>query len=119
MAEKVPVFTPGQAITRQASAAITGGQLVMVSGPGTVAPSAAASTAVLGMAGFDVASGDQVTVHKGEVLPLVASGAIVAGSPVISAAAGRVAASAAPPAGQQVGIALTTAADGGIVEVAR
>lgn len=117
MAEYLPIFKPGQSLPLTASATITGGQLVAVSGVSTVAPAGAASTAVIGVAAFDAASGDKVTVHTGGVHSCTASGAITAGQPVIAGAAGTVAASATPPAGQQVGVALTTAADGAAVEV--
>lgn len=117
MGDYVPLYKPGQAITRQASAAITGGQVVVVTGDGTVGPSAAASAAFVGVAAFDAAVGDQVTVHKGGVQRPVASGAVAAGDIVVTAAAGRVVTNAAPGAGQQVGIALSTAADGESVDV--
>lgn len=117
MADYVPLFKPGQAITRQASAAITGGRMVVVSGNGTVAESAGASAAWVGVAGFDCASGDQVTVYAGGVQRPIASGAITAGDIVVTAAAGRVVTNAAPGAGQQVGVALSTAADGAAVDV--
>ena len=47
MPEYAPIYKPGQEITRTASADITGGQLVVVSGNDTVAPSAADSAAWL------------------------------------------------------------------------
>lgn len=117
MAELLPIYKPGQALTLKASATITGGQLLAVSGSGTVAPTGAASTATVGMAAFDGVTNDNITVWSGGVLPLKASGAIAAGSPVIAGAAGTVVASASPPLGQQVGVALTTAADAAIVRV--
>lgn len=118
MAEYVPLHQPGKAITRQASAAITGGQLVIVSGSGTVAPGGAASAAWLGVAGFDAASGDQVTVFTEGVQRLVASGAITAGATVEAAAAGKVATHTNGTNDVNiVGVALTTAADGALVEV--
>jgi hypothetical protein len=117
MAEKLPIYKPGQALTLAASGTITGGQLVAVSGSGTVAAAGAASTAVVGQAAFDAVSTDKVTIWCGGVLSCTASGAITAGSPVIAGAAGTVVASATPPAGQQVGIALTTAADTAQVRV--
>lgn len=115
MAENVPVFDSGLAITRQASAAITGGQLVEVTGPGTAGPAAAGSTKWLGTAGFDAAVGDQVTIYKGGVQRCTASAAVAAGDMVAAAATGRVATSATPTAGQQVGIAISTAAAAGTV----
>lgn len=117
MSEYVPLFKPGQDVTRVASAAVTGGQLVAVSGDGSVAPTAGATAAFFGIAGFDAAVGDNVAIHKGGVQRPLASGAIAAGDIVVAAAAGRVATNAAPAAGQQVGIALTTAADGEPVEI--
>lgn len=117
MGDYLPLYKPGQSITRQASAAITGGQLVVVSGPGTVAPSAAASAAFVGVAAFDAAVGEQVTIHKGGVQRPKAAGAVTAGDIVVAAAAGAVATNAAPAAGQQVGIALSTAANGELVDV--
>lgn len=117
MAEYLPIFKPGQAVTLKASAAITGGQLVSVSGSGTVAPAGAASTSVVGVAAFDAVTNDNVTIYAGGVQNCTASGAITAGDPVIAAAAGAVVTSAAPPAGQQVGIALSTATNGNKVRV--
>jgi len=118
MAEYIPVRIPGQALVAPASATIVGGQVVAVSGSGTVAPAGAASVAWLGVAGFDAASGDQVTVHAGGTQEVTASGAITAGAVVVTAANGQVAAAGADPAlGTQVGIALTTAASGAKVRV--
>lgn len=117
MADYLPLFKPGQAVTRQASAAVTGGQVVVVTGSGTVGPSAGASAAFVGVAGYDVASGETVTVFCGGVQRPLASGTVTAGDIVVTAAAGRVVTNAAPGAGQQVGIALSTAADGVAVDV--
>ena len=117
MAEYLPIYKPGQALTLKASATITGGQLVAVTGSGTVGPAGAASTAFVGAAGFDAEVNGNVTIFCGGVQNLTASGAITAGSPVIAGANGTVVTSATPPAGQQVGVALTTAADGAKVRV--
>lgn len=120
MAGYNPLFKPGQAVTLRASAAITGGQLLDVTGNRTVGPAAAGSTAWTGVAGFDAAVGGDVTIFSGGVQRLKASGAVAAGSLVIAGAAGTVAvvvAPATPAVGQQVGTALSTAADGALVEV--
>lgn len=118
MAEYSPLYDEGDSITRTASAAITGGQLVRVSGSGTVAPVSAASADWLGVAGFDVASGEPVTVYPGGIQRPVASGAITAGSTVEGAAGGKVAAHTNGTNDVNiVGLALTTAADGALVEV--
>lgn len=111
MAEYLPIYKPGQAITLRASAAITGGQLVEVSGSGTVGPAGAASVKVVGVAAFDAANGDAVTVYNAGVQHATASGAVTAGDVVQAGAAGTVASGTTAP----VGIALTTAANGGDV----
>lgn len=127
MADYLPRFSPGDAITQTASAAITGGRLVGVSGSGTVATVGAASAVVVGVAGTDVpASGDKFLVYPlrgGGVHKLVASGAITAGDGVVSDTGGKVktaptSLATAAAAGTLLGIALTTtAADGDICDV--
>lgn len=121
MAEYLPVFTPATAITLTASAAITGGQLVAVSGNGTVGPAGANSAAYVGIAAHDAATNDRLAVWpRGMVHEAVASGSITAGAQLACAAAGEVASVAAASgntaadinaARSIVGIALTTAAD--------
>lgn len=126
MAEKLPIYKPGQSLTLSASATITGGQLLAISGSGTVAPAGAGATAWVGQAAFDAATSDKVTIWAGGVLSLTASGAITAGDLVVAGAAGTVATAAAvttPTAGDVtttralVGVALTTAANGAQVRV--
>lgn len=63
MAEYLPVYKPGQAVTLKASATITGGQVVAVSGSGTVAPAGADSTAWVGVASNDAVTNDNVTIY--------------------------------------------------------
>lgn len=89
MVDYLPKFKPGQSVTYKASAAITGGQLVEVTGNRTVGPAAADSAKVVGVAGFDAAIGDDVTVFWGGVQRLTALGAIAAGATVTAAAAGK------------------------------
>lgn len=91
MPEYQPLYVDGDAIARQASAAITGGQLVYVSGSGTVAPTTAATPSWLGVAAFDAISGGLVTVFPDGIQRLVASAAITAGATVEAAASGQVA----------------------------
>ena len=117
MADYLPLYLPGQELTSTTSAAVTGGELLVVTGPGTVARSAAANAAWLGVAAHDAANGARVTVHTGGVQRLTATGGINAGDIVVAAANGTVATNAAPGAGQQVGVALTTVANGAVVEV--
>ena len=117
MAEYLPIYKPGQALTLKASATITGGQLVAVSGSGTVAPAGAAAANWVGVAAFDAATNDNVTIHCDGVQSLTASGAVTAGDQIVSAAAGAVATGTPASAGAFVGVALTTAANGAKVRV--
>ncbi len=114
MAEYAPLFMPGDVITCTTNAAVTGGRLAAVSGNGVVGHAGAASTAVIGVFTNDAASGAQVGVHgRGQVYISTASGAITAGDRVNAAATGLVATAAAAVA--NIGIAMTTAADGALV----
>lgn len=126
MSDYLPLYTPGEALNGTASAAITGGKMVAVSGDGTVATAGANADDWVGVAGHDVAaSGDKVLIHAGGVQRLLASGTVTAGDLVVCAAAGLVASLAAvttPTAADVtntraiVGIALTTATDA-LVEI--
>lgn len=91
MVAYLPKFLPGEAVTFTASADVIGGRLVAVSGDRAVAPAAADSATVVGVAGFDAKAGELVTVYTraGGVQRLTASGAIAAGAKVASAAAGK------------------------------
>lgn len=111
----VPFWDEGNTITAQASAAVTGKRFVEVTGPRVadqvqVGPATAAGRS-FGVAGFDAAVGQLVTVYSspGLVMPVTASGAIAAGDDVEVAAGGMAAAAAA---GEVVGMALDDAADG-------
>lgn len=123
MADYVPVFRPGTDITLTASAAVTGGQLVVVSGVSSVAPAAAAAAVNwLGVATTDAAAGVNVGVTSGGVQELTCTSAVTAGDLVVtSGTAGEIAPLAAvttPTAGDVsgtraiVGLALTSAAAG-------
>ena len=115
MADYLPKFHEGVAITLAASAAVTGGQLVAVSGDGTIAPAGADSAAVVGVAGFDVLDGDRVNVYRHGVQRLAAADAITAGAAVAAAASGQVSASGT----NHIGVALTAAAKkGDVIDVA-
>jgi hypothetical protein len=119
MPDYTPVFLPGQIYTTQASAAITGGQLVEVSGSGTVAPAALNSVKVVGMAARDAASGSKLPVILDKVVhESVSAGGSTAGDSLGSGAAGTVATVAAAvgaAAGTRIGIALTTAIDAAVI----
>ena len=117
MAEYLPVFKPGQAITLKASAAITGGQVVAVSGPGTVAPAGATSAAWVGVASNDAATNDNVTIYSSGVQLVTTTGTVTAGDAVATGASGTVATAATPTSAQFVGVALSTATTGNKVRV--
>lgn len=84
MGDYTPVFLPGQQITLQASGTITGGDVVVVSGSGTVAKaSALADVKCIGVAGHDAASGLKVTVIcRGVVHESLADGTVTAGDQI-------------------------------------
>ena len=100
MADHLPKFTGG-AVTFTASAAITAGQVVEVTGDRTVGPATAA---------HDAASGSKVVVHlPGPVDTAVSAAAILAGAKVEAAAAGKI---QTATTGYVLGIALTAATGG-------
>ncbi|WP_250029787.1 capsid cement protein [Paractinoplanes maris] len=110
-----PKFLYNDVVTGTASATITGGQVLIVSGNGTVGPAGAAGPAVVGVAAFDAASGERVSYFpRGKVHVSTAAGAITAAARVDAGAAGTVASASA--AVTNIGIALTTAADTALVE---
>lgn len=98
---QVEKFAPGDRITMTvAGTTVVGGRLVEVNGNRTVRPAQAASLKTLGVALYDGAIGDKVTVATEGVWLLRAQGAIAAGDQVIVSAGndGRVA-PLAPAAG--------------------
>lgn len=98
------------AATFTTSTAVVGGRAVAVTGNKTVGPAGAESAAFVGIAGFDAAAGQPVTVYIGSIQRMVAAGAIAAGARVATAAAGAAQTAATNP----IGLALqpaTTAGD--------
>ena len=118
MSDYNPVYTGGaKPFTLTASAAITGGQVVYASGVGTVAPTAGANGAYVGVAAMDAANGARVTVwpvpgciHETVTPAGVTAGAAVASSTSGGVDSGTLATIAA--AGTLMGTALTTATSG-------
>ena len=113
MADYLPLFKPGAAVTFTASQDVTGGRVVEVTGDRTVAHAAEASTKVAGVAGHDASQGDLVVVYSGGIQRPVASGAVAAGDRVAPAADGTVATGTTGT----IGLALAEAADGETVQV--
>lgn len=107
----LPLFRPGQTVTFGVTTAVTAGTPVEVgTADMSVAPAAAASAKVVGVAGHDAAVGEKVTVEVGKVIhQLTASGAITRGQRLETAGAGKVRTLAA---GTAVYLALTSAIDG-------
>lgn len=114
MPNYLPKYDTKLTITRTASADITGGKAVEVSGSKTVAHAVADSAKFLGIAMHDAKSGEPVSVSLGGVQRPVASGAIAAGAKVYTGANGVVTATGA---NNPVGVALETVADGAQCEV--
>lgn len=119
MGDYTPIHEPGALITSQASAAITAGQVLVVTGVGTVGPAGAAAPAIVGVAAHDAASGAKVTFYaRGKVHQLIASGTVTAADIVHSGAAGTCAThTVGTNDAQAFGVALTTATTGLPVEV--
>lgn len=118
MADYSPVTSGGaKPFTSQASATITGGQVLVASGAGTVAPSGGASGLLVGVAAHDAASGAKVSIWPlvGPVHEIVAPAGVTALDPVSSSTAGGVATGVLgtlAAAGTLLGTALTTATAG-------
>ena len=114
MADYIPKFGPTARLTLTASAAVTGGRLVVVSGAQSVAHAGADAAVVAGVASQDAAIGAKVGVFpRAGVHKLKASGVIAAGARVATAAAGLVSATGT----NKIGTALEAAADGDVIDV--
>jgi Uncharacterized conserved protein (DUF2190) len=109
-----PIFNGLPPYTAVPSTAVVGGNVLEVSGSGTVGPAAAGSVKVVGVAAFDAATNVEVTVFRGGVQELVASGTVTQGEQVEAGAAGTVRTLAS---GRAIGVALTTATTGNKVQV--
>lgn len=92
-----------------ASADITKGQVVIVTGNLTVGPATAGSTAVLGVAMFDAKSGSPVAIETEGLFKLVAAAGITGGAQVEAGAAGTV---QTVSTGKVIGLAISTALTG-------
>jgi len=118
MADYAPKFLYADQITGVASATITGGQVLVVSGDGTVGPAGADATNFIGVAAQDAAANAEVSYFpRGKVHVSTAAGGgngVVAGALVYTAASGTV--DDTGTAGRHIGIFLTTAAAGAAAE---
>lgn len=118
MSDYNPVYTGGcKPFTLTASAAITGGQVLFASGVNTVAPTAGANGAYVGVAAMDAASGTRVTVWPvtGCIHETVTPAGVTAGAALTSSTAGGVDSgtlATVAAAGTLMGTALSTATSG-------
>lgn len=116
MAEYLPKFKPGEAITLIAAGTITGGLMVTT---GAVTAGANA-TDWLGVASHDAVSGAKFGVYADGVQYVIANGAVAIGGPVKCAASGKVAPHVIGTDATErlVGLALSAAAaDGDVIAV--
>ena len=117
----LPIFRPGDTITLGVTTAVTAGQLVEVgTADSSVAPAAAGSSKVVGVAGHDAGTGDLVTVEVAKAVhELTADGAITRGDLLVAADAGAVSTATEPGDGEDAPrvlfLALTSATDGALV----
>ncbi|MFI7468142.1 hypothetical protein [Nonomuraea sp. NPDC049646] len=118
MADYLPVYLNGvEPFTMTASAPITGGQVLYASGVGTVAPTAGANGAAIGVAQNDASSGGLVTVWpiSGVMHETTSPAGVTAGAALTSSTAGGVDSgtlATIAAAGTHIGTALTTAGAG-------
>lgn len=113
MADYAPKYLYADQVSATASATITGGQLLVVSGNGTVGPAGADAANVIGVAAMDAASGARLSYFpRGKVHVTTTGGAVTAGAGVRSAAAGTV----DDTGSNIIGIFLTTAGSGAAAE---
>jgi predicted RecA/RadA family phage recombinase len=85
--ELIPYSEPGQQVTAQATATVTGKRFVNISGNRTAngnysVAHATAAGSVFGVSKYDAASGDPVGVIRGGIVPVTAGGTIAAGARV-------------------------------------
>jgi len=114
MAQYLPKFRPGDTVTFDVTADITGGQPVEVGAADmSVAPAAAASAKYVGVPGHDAKIGDKVTIEVGKPIhELTAVGAITRGQRLELAGSGGVRTLAS---GTAAFLALSSAANGAAV----
>lgn len=113
MADYAPKYLYADQITATASAAITGGQLLVVTGDGTVGPAGASAANVVGVAAMDAGTGARLSYFpRGKVHVTTTAGAVVAGAAAYSAANGLI----DDTGSNALGVFLTTAGSGAKAE---
>jgi hypothetical protein len=121
MSDYTPPYSSGTLpFTMTAAAAITGGQVCVSTGVGTVGPAAGPSGVCVGVAAHDAATGTKVTLWQipGVVHESLSTAAITSGASLSSGAAGAVTSGTLgtlAAAGTLLGTALSTVAGAGLV----
>jgi hypothetical protein len=85
MSDYAPKYQPGEDPTYQLSAAGVGGNVMVLTAAGQIAPSTAAAAAIVGVLETDGAVGDYMAVSRGGVQRVVSGGAIAVGGGVMAA----------------------------------
>lgn len=115
MADYAAKFLYAVQISGVASATITGGQVLVVSGNGTVGPAGADAANVIGVACTDAASTALVSYNpRGKVHVTTTAGAVTAGNDAFTGAAGTV--DDTGTAANKIGVFLTSAGSGELAE---
>jgi hypothetical protein len=114
VSDYAPKYQPGEDPTYQLSAAGVGGNVMVLTAAGQIAPSSAAAAAIVGVLETDGAVGDFMAVSRGGVQRVVSSAAIAVGVGVMAAASGRVAAFTGTDYSLYIGTALTAAGGAGV-----
>ena len=91
MSDFLPLYFPGDKLPVVTSAAVTAGQVLVVSGSNTVAASTAAAIPIGIATSDDLVGGNQIVALCAGVAVLGATGSIAAGDAVVPATAGTVA----------------------------
>jgi hypothetical protein len=114
VSDYAPKYQPGEDATYQCSAAVVGGNVLVLTAAGQVAPSAAAAAAIVGVAEMDAVTGDYIAASRGGVQRCVSAAAIAVGGGLMAAAAGRVTPFTGTDYSLYIGTALTAAGAAGV-----
>jgi hypothetical protein len=122
MPDYTPVYIQGRSLTLTTSASCVGGDLLAVTGSGTVAPvvpGATPSAKVVGVAAEDTPSGGRVTVFGfGPVHESIADGTVTAGDQITTASTASRQVKTLPVSNLDLGAAFNQAADNTAVNLA-
>lgn len=121
MPDYTPVYIQGRSLTLTLSASCVGGDLLAVSGSGTVAPwvpNATPSTKIIGVAAEDTPTAGRVTVFGfGPVHESLADGPVTAGDQLVAASSAGRQVKSLPASNLDLGAAFNQAADNTVVNL--